>query len=258
MFDDPLQDVHLSCAFCDEIRDEALLEEYERLLSAEERARRSRFLFARDRHRFLITRALVRTALSTYADVAPADWTFVANAYGRPEIAPRHEGASGLSFNVSHTPGLVVLAVASGRAVGVDTEPVGGREAPVGVAEQWFAPAEVAALRALPEADRPRRFFEYWTLKEAYVKARSMGLALSLRDFAVRFAGDRGVALSGDDEAADAVSRWQLWQFLVAGDHLVAVCAAQTEGGLGRLIVKKAVPLRTEEQLDARELRTSV
>jgi len=256
-FEDPLRDVHLSCAFYDEIRNETLLEEYEHLLSADERERRSRFLFPRDRHRFLVTRALVRTVLSGYADVAPADWTFSVNPYGRPEIAPRHPGAELLSFSVSHTPSLVVLGVGHGRALGVDTEYVQGRQAPLGVAERFFAPTEVAALRALPEADQPRRFFEYWTLKEAYVKARSMGLSLPLREFAVRFIGERGVTLSVDGEVADAVSPWQLWQFSVAEDYLVAVCAGRTGPGQARLVLKRVVPLQAEEDLDARELRTS-
>jgi 4'-phosphopantetheinyl transferase len=256
-FEVPPHDVHVWCAFCDEIRDEALLEAYERLLSADERERRARFVFPRDRHRFLVTRALVRTVLSRYADVTPADWTFSVNAYGRPEIAPRHPGAGMLAFNVSHTPGLVVLGIGYGRALGVDTEHVLGREAPVGVAEHWFAPTEVAALRALPEADQPRRFFEYWTLKEAYVKARSRGLSLPLREFAVRFIGEREVALSVDGEVADAASPWQLWQFSVAEDHLVAVCAGRTGPGQARLVLRRVVPLQAEEDLDARELRTS-
>ena len=246
-FEDPLRDVHLWCTFYDEIRDETLLEEYERLLSADERERRSRFLFPRDRHRFFVTRALVRTVLSRYGDVAPADWTFVVNPYGRPEIAPRHTRAGMLSFNVSHTPNLVVLGVGSGRALGVDTENVRAREAPLAVAERYFAPTEVAALRTLPEAHQSRRFFEYWTLKEAYLKARSRGLSLPLREFAVRFIGDRGVALSVDGEIADAVSPWQLWQFSVAEDYLVAVCAGRTEPGKARLVLKRVVPLRAEE-----------
>ena len=240
-FDDPRRDVHVWCTFCDEIRDETLLEEYGRLLSADERERRSRFVFAHDRHRFLVTRALVRTVLSKYADVAPADWTFVVNTHGRPEIAPR-PGVGMLSFNVSHTPGLVVLGVGCDRALGVDTEYVRARQAPLEIADRFFAPTEVAALRALPETNRSRRFFEYWTLKEAYLKARSTGLSSPLRDFAVRFIGDRGIALSVDGEIADAVPSWQLWQFVVE-DYLVAVCAWRTEFGQARLVLKRVVPL---------------
>ena len=153
------------------------------------------------------------TVLSRYQDVAPGDWTFVADSHGRPEVALRHAPAAGLSFNVSHTPGLVVLGVGCGRPLGVDTEHVRSRQAPLGVAERFFAAAEAAALRALPEADRSRRFFEYWTLKEAYAKARSLGLSLPLRDFAVQFIGDRAVALSVDGEVAGAASPWQLWRF---------------------------------------------
>ena len=248
-------DVHVWCTFCDEIRDETLLDAYERLLSADERQRRSRFVFARDRHRFLVTRALVRTVLSRYTDVAPADWTFVVNTYGRPEIAPRHPLAGMLSFNIAHTTGLVVLGVACGRALGVDTENV-RREAPLEIAARFFAPTEVAALHALPEPEQSRRFFEYWTLKEAYLKARSMGLSLPLHEFAVRFIGDRGVALSVDGEAADAESPL-LWQFSVTDGYLVAVCAGRTESGQARVVLRSIVPLRAEGNLQADELRTS-
>ena len=239
-FEVPPHDVHVWCAFCDEIRDEALLEAYERLLSADERERRARFVFPRDCHRFLVTRALVRTVLSKYADVAPADWTFVADTHGRPEIAPRHPDARGCSRSTSPTRP-AWSSSASGAAAHSAWTPntFRARQAPLGVAERSSRPTEVAALRALPEADQPRRFFEYWTLKEAYVKARSLGLSLPLRDFAVRFIGERGVALSVDGEVADAVSPWQLWQFSVAEDYLVAVCAGRTGPGQARLVPKE-------------------
>ena len=84
-----------------------------------------------------------------------------------------------------------------------------------------------------------------------------MGLSLPLREFAIRFIAERGVALSVDGEVADAMSAWHLWQFSVAEDYLVAVCAGRTEPGQARLVLKRVVPLRAEEDLDARELRTS-
>ena len=250
--------IHLWCAFADEICDEELLAQYETLLSQDEQQRRSRFVFPRDQHRYLVTRALVRTVLSRYASVAPTEWTFAANAYGRPDIANDYARARDISFNISHSGGLIVLGVAHRCAIGVDTENYRARQPSIEIAERFFAPSEVAALRALPTALQPRRFFEYWTLKESYVKARAMGLSIPLDRFSVRFAGERHVALSIDGDLGDSPSRWRLWQFSIAGDCLTAVCAERTGSDVPRLIVKKIVPLGEEHDLDARDLRTSV
>lgn len=233
------------------------MEQYEQLLSHDEQQRRWRFVFPRDQHRYLVTRALVRTVLSRYVDVAPAQWTFVANAHGRPEIANDHPGASDLSFNISHTANLIVLAVSHGRALGVDTENTRVRPAPVEIADRYFAPSEAAALRVLPKDRQPQRFFEYWTLKESYVKARAIGLSVPLHRFSVQFVGDRHVALAMDGDLGDSPERWHLWQFAVGDDCLAAVCAERMGGDEPRLVVKRIVPLGDEHALDVHGMRTS-
>jgi 4'-phosphopantetheinyl transferase len=78
------------------------------LLSQEEQRQQLRFHFERDRHRYLVTRAMQRTVLSKYVGIAPRDWRFTSNDYGRPSIAAEHAAARGLEFNLSHTDGLVV------------------------------------------------------------------------------------------------------------------------------------------------------
>ncbi len=102
-------------------------------------------MFERDRRAFLLTRALVRTTLSRYAAVGPADWTFVANVHGRPEILDRPAGVPDLRFNMSHTDGLIACAVTIGREVGVDVEHI-DRRLTHDVAGRFFAPAEVSDL----------------------------------------------------------------------------------------------------------------
>ena len=125
--------IELWLAFCDEIADERLLADYRRLLVEEERQKEARFHFARDRHRYLITRALVRSVLSRYSGVAPPDWRFVEDAYGRPQIVNEDPAARRISFNISHTHNLVVLGVTCDRALGVDTEDVHTRRADLGM-----------------------------------------------------------------------------------------------------------------------------
>src|SRR4051812_47398884 len=116
----PLHPEHIDlwCVFFDEIDDPQLLDEYARLLTADERQQHGRFHFAADRHRYLVTRALVRTTLSRYVAIAPEQWSFVADAYGRPAITNLEPMVARLSFNVSHTRSLAVLAVACDRQIG--------------------------------------------------------------------------------------------------------------------------------------------
>jgi 4'-phosphopantetheinyl transferase len=249
--------IHLWCAFYDEIRDEALLREYERLLSGSERERRSRFAFAHDRHRFLVTRALLRSVLSEYLpDVSPAEWRFAPNVHGRPEIVNDHPVARRVSFNISHTRSLVVLALTHSRALGVDTENV-TRAVPLEIADRFFAPAEVASLRALPPEAQPRRFLEYWTLKESYVKARAMGLSIPLDTFSFEFVGKRKVVMRIDDEPPAAATSWLLRQFSVRGDYLIALCASRGSRDVPRVLMKESVPAQGEYDIAVKELRTS-
>lgn len=247
-------DVHLWMLFTDDARDTALLDRYSRLLTQDERARQMRFYFERDRHRFLLTRALVRTVLSRYAEVEPGDWRFVPDAYGRPCISNTAPGVDGLSFNVSHTQGLILLAVARLERLGVDTEHLQARTASQAIAEKYFAPEEVGALLRLPESERERRFYELWTLKEAYVKACGRGLSMPLRQFAFELQKAR-LKLRFQPTLQDSPPRWQVWQFSPSAEHVAAVCAARLEGVQQRLIARKIVPLVEERAVELSSMR---
>jgi 4'-phosphopantetheinyl transferase len=215
-------EVHLYIARPEELTAPAAIARYEAMMAPEERARQARFVFARHRHEYLVTRALVRTVLSRYANVAPAGWRFRANEYGRPEIdMPASAGVPPLRFNLSNTDGMVVCGVTLDREIGVDVEPL-DRPVPLEVADRYFAPSEVAELRAQPAAAQPRRFLDYWTLKESYIKARGMGLSIPLDQFALTI--DAAVIrITFTREIADDPARWRFAQVAPAGRHLVAV-----------------------------------
>ncbi len=237
---DSLQ-IHLWVAFLDEIRDPRLLEKCRRLLSQEELQKQQRFHFERDRHRYLVTRAMVRTVLSRYAEVGPRQWRFETNEFGKPSIAPEHRDAKGIEFNVSHTDGLVVMGVAR-RAIGVDVENVHAREVDVEIADRYFAPAEVAALRAVPGKHRHHRFFEYWTLKESYIKGRGMGLSTPLDRFAFHLDSHAAPRLDIDPSPEDRAERWAFWQFELAPHYLIAVGAAGADAGPCQLRFRGTFP----------------
>ncbi len=204
------------------------LDSYEALLSNDEHERMARFVFDRDRRVFVITRAHVRMMLSRYAAVAPADWRFIENVHGRPEILDAPQGTPDLRFNISHTEGLIACAVAIGREVGVDVEHI-GRQLTHDVAGRFFAADEVTDLRRLPPADQQRVFFDYWTLKEAYIKARGFGLALPLGDFAFKLNPPDPPAIAFAPSLDDEPSTWQFMQDWPTPQHRLGL-AVRREG----------------------------
>jgi 4'-phosphopantetheinyl transferase len=227
--------VHLWYTLSDDIAPPAALDSYLGLLSQEEHARHARFLNERARHEYLITRALCRTVLSRYADVAPADWRFQVNPWGRPEIAL--PAAGHLRFNLSNTRGLVVCAVALEGDIGVDVEAVDRAGGLLEIADRFMAAPESAAIRALPPDSQAHRFFIYWTLKEAYIKARGMGLSIPLDKFWFLLDGEASAA-SGPrlvlaPEMDDDASGWSFAQFQPTDRHLLAVARREPAGFRG-------------------------
>jgi 4'-phosphopantetheinyl transferase len=250
-------EIHLWLSFYDEITDERLLASYRDLLAEEEKGQQRRFYFAKDRHRYLVTRAMVRTVLSRYVSINPEDWMFSVGAHGRPEIANAEITREQLSFNISHTDGLIVLAVAKRRELGVDVENFLAREVSIDIADRFFSPDEVAALALVPKHQQPYRFFEYWTFKEAYIKARGMGLSLPLDKFSFHYPGTGEVEMAIHPELRDHSSRWQFWQFRPGSQYLVAICAERIGSRSNIVAVRKIVPAATEEMLNLVPTRNS-
>jgi 4'-phosphopantetheinyl transferase len=236
----PLNSVHVDLVHTDSGDAWAHRDEYLALMSPDEHERMARFVFERDRRRFLLTRALVRTMLSRYAHVPPAEWAFITNVHGRPEILDRPAGTPDLRFNISHTDGLIACAVTIGREVGVDVEHI-GRRLMHDVASRFFAPREVAALSRLSDEDQQRVFFDYWTLKEAYIKARGFGLALPLADFAFDLAPPSPPQISFDPSLEDDPSTWQFMQDWPTPQHRLGL-AVRREGHDLPVRIRTVVP----------------
>jgi 4'-phosphopantetheinyl transferase len=163
------------------------------ILEDDELARARAFRFDRHRREYLSSRALVRRALSRHDGRPPCTWRFVRNAHGKP----RALAANGLAFNLANHPTLVVCAIAA-RDLGVDVEPIDrGREI-LALAPVVFTAGERTALAALAAAARPDRAVSLWTLKEAYIKARGLGLdALPLASFSINFASPSALLRAG-------------------------------------------------------------
>jgi 4'-phosphopantetheinyl transferase len=235
--------------------DAALEQAYLALLNEPEQAQLDRLRFDVLKRRYLLTRVLVRTVLSGLAPVAPAAWRFAQNAYGRPFIADPPPQARQLRFNVSHTEALVVLVLAHGFEVGVDVECI-RRHAPLDVAQRFFSRAESAELTGLPPERQVARFWDLWTLKESYIKARGMGLSLPLDAFTFSFDGAR-LALAVDARIEESGRDWHFWQFALPGDHLLALCAQRLGPSAPDCEFRSLLPLREERPLALSAQRVS-
>ena len=240
LLDLPAEEAHVWLVRPDDIRDEARLGSYRALLSDDERERYQRFHFDRHRHLFLVSRALVRTTLSRYLGGAPASWTFETNEYGRPELAAVHEPA-GLRFNLSHARGLAGIVVTRSVDCGFDVEDVTRLEEPLALIERFFAAPEVTALRALEPAERQERFFRYWTLKESYIKARGMGLAISLGSFWFMLDGEEAPRIDFGPDQGDDPASWQFHSAREGDEHFLAV-ALRASGEPFRITISMVVP----------------
>lgn len=178
------------------------------MLSDAERARALQFRFARDRDRFIVAHAALRSILSRYLGIAPADVRFHTSAYGKPVI----DADTVIRFNLSHSGDLALCAIAGEREVGVDVEQIRPDLEWEGLARRFFSADEVAALEALDPGDRLDGFMRCWTRKEAYLKARGEGLALPLDSFSVLPAPDPSIA-----------ERWQIVDLTPAPAYVAAL-----------------------------------
>lgn len=241
--------VDLWCFFYDEHDGDAPFDDYFALMTEDERARHARFYFARDRRLFLATRALVRTVLSRYADVPPPSWRFATGERGKPYIsapAPRLPKNLPLHFNLSNTRGLVVCAVSVAHAeLGVDAEGLERAGETVSIADHYFSAREVKSLRALPVGDQRLRFFTYWTLKESYIKARGLGLALPLDQFSFVLDDKAEIGIAFEPQLGDDPAVWRFALIDAPPRHLIAV-GVRSDGVPLSLRAASVIPMRDD------------
>lgn len=145
------------------------------LLSDPEKQKVDRYRLPAAQHTALITRAFIRLILSQYAPLAPEQWQFSISALGKPEIS---NSPIPLRFNLSHNDELIICAVCLDSDIGCDIENLGRKISVNAIAERFFSAQEAQSIKA-----QPNRFFEYWTLKEAFVKATGLGISQGLETF---------------------------------------------------------------------------
>jgi 4'-phosphopantetheinyl transferase len=208
------------------------LGELERTLSADEIARAGKFYFERDRLRYVGRRGILRAILANYLETKPSALRFLYNEFGKPRLEDSQQARS-LSFNLSHSRELVLIAVAIDRDIGVDIEFIDDAVASEEVAKRFFSVNEIAALEALPQSLRHVGFFNCWARKEAYIKARGMGLSIPLDSFDVSSIQGEKATLVGTEKSSD-VSDWKIESLNLDSRYAAAVAAPGRDWSVAR------------------------
>jgi 4'-phosphopantetheinyl transferase len=197
-------------------------------LCPEERHRAERFHFQRDRDHCVVARGVLRSLLGHYLQLSPAELRFRYNPQGKPSL----DGAAahgGLRFNLSHSGTLALYAIALDREVGIDIEKIDPSRADRSIAENFFSAREVAALDGLTEDGAwLQGFFQCWTRKEAFIKARGEGLSLPLDRFAVSLGPGVEARLLLVDDEPEEVDRWTMFGLHPEPGYAAALVAEGT------------------------------
>lgn len=209
-------EVHSWCASLD-VPPEASARLYA-TLSFDERNRSARFRFERDRQRFIVAHGVLRDLLGCYLRTQPGRINYVYNAFGKPDLSP--EFGSRLRFNLSHSAGLALIAIAADSNVGVDLECLRAQPDYAAIARRFFSAAEADQLTALPSHLFAEAFIGCWTKKEAYLKARGDGLAGPLDGFTVPLSTDPA---HGPIDLYVASKRWSFYTLQPAPGYVGAL-----------------------------------
>jgi 4'-phosphopantetheinyl transferase len=205
--------------------DEPTLRSLEATLADQERERARRFIFERDRDRYIAARGILRDLLGKYLRRAPQSIEFVYGPHGKPVVASAASRPA-ICFNLSHSHGLAVVAIGREREVGIDVELIRPEFAGEEIARRYFSAKEIDELSRLPAELRTEGFFLCWTRKEAYIKAKGDGLQIPLDSFDVSLSPGRPAMLSSVDEP-----RWGIKSFIPSLNSELRYAAAVVAEG---------------------------
>jgi len=192
------------------------------ILSENEQERAERFRDEYDRRRFIVARATLRTILARYLCVSPAQVKFQTNAFGKPFLL---DDGSALRFNLSRSSEIALLAVTVGREVGIDIEFMRADLAMEEIAERFFSGVELRQLRSIDPQFWKTAFFNCWTRKAAYIKARGQGQFLPPEQFDVSIGPDEPPSLIANRLEPGEPARWSLRQLFPATRYTAAVAS---------------------------------
>jgi 4'-phosphopantetheinyl transferase len=211
---------------------------FRELLDEREQERAARFRFEVDRERFIIAHGLLRTLLGEQLGERPEELHIAGGPYGKPYIA-----GSDLRFNLSDTKDALLIAFTHGQEIGADIETMARTVDHMAVGEHYFTPEEILAIReagsiatlssgtvyppgrlpgAVVENTSKRRFLEFWTRKEAVLKASGVGIMDDLRVLRVDGAVNT-MTIQHEAFVQHAAEVYQVYTWMLGTDHIISL-----------------------------------
>ena len=183
-------------------------------------------------HNALITRSICRLVLAQYTNTPPTALQFIRNKHGKPELVDRvdcEKDQDKIRFNLSHNSQLIVIAVCVNDDIGCDIENPQRKVSIEPISRRFFAPQEHNVLNSLQGIEQQQRFFECWTLKEAFVKATGVGISLGLDSFYfdVNKGSKKGTinVYFNEHYSLDKNAKWQFYQAPLK-QQILSICRA--------------------------------
>ena len=224
-------DVHVWMVSLD--RNPSELDSLRQTLTLDEQKRADCFRFQKHRDRFIVGRGVLRTILGRYLDQHPNQLRFQYTPYGKPTLSTETEI---LSFNLSHSHDLALYAVTQKREIGVDVEFIRKDINLLGIAKRCFSEREYAQLQALPQSCQLQTFFNCWTRKEAFIKAKGEGFSLPLYQFDVSITPGKPAALLRTEWNPDEAALWTLTSLNTAPGYAAGLAVEGKHWNLQRWI----------------------
>lgn len=250
-------EIHVWIADANDFEFAQLMQASQSWLSQEEKQRVERFQFEEHKKQLVLGRYFLRSVLSEYGITQKEQWRFRYNDYGKPQICAEQQSHPALFFNLSHSKRQFALAISRLEETGIDVE-FNKRERLVSkIAKRFFSPTEVSALLEMPEQGQQQRFFELWTLKEAYIKACGLGLGIPLDQFSFAFESDKTLSLSIDKLRIDNADHWQIWQLASKPDYNLALAAKSAQGSQIELLKGFRFLMSSDSEIELSVLRSN-
>lgn len=187
-------------------------------LSSDEIIRSDRFKFDLHRHRYIVSRAVLRIILGKYLKLEPSKLKFQYNSKGKPQINPDQNQIQ-LQFNHSHSEDISLYGITTKYPIGIDIEYRRSIADLEQIAYRFFTPRECQLLAKFPPSEKINIFFQLWTGKEAYLKCTGEGIAGGLDKFEIRFNHNQSIGLSGINDNLSQIYQWFFRSFLTQENY---------------------------------------
>ncbi len=195
---------------------------YISILSDEEKKKASAFRFSDDRARYIISHAVLRLLLSEYLGEKPEEIVFYTDNRGKPYILLDSK-CPDIFFNLSHSHEIALIAIYRGQEIGVDIEYISRTINSDGIARRFFTINENKKLNSLSGKLRKEAFFRCWTRKEAFLKAKGLGLSGSLKSFEVSILPDEKPEIISIDGLPSEKNEWSLFDIIHIKNYIGAI-----------------------------------